>query len=682
MDIAALGYQIDSSQAVGAAKNLDAMNAAAARAEVGAKRIASASSGATGGVSSMTGAMSAAAGGSNRLANSMTNVSFQVQDFAVQVASGQSALTAFAQQFPQLTGALGFGGKAGLYGALIGTAAAVGVALYQALNDTGAAATAFKDQMEALEGQVSSFRDAAELAALPLDKLYEKFGSASPVLQQALSDLAGIEKVKAYDAINATAQSMVALVGYAGQWNAEANRINQSFLGFTVNSEQARVAAYNFNTELQRMASAQDPVEKLKSAINLRDQLDKATGGYSKMNAEQRTMREGLSKVIVQLEMMGVRVDGSADAMEKFRVNSAAAQGPISGLVGLTNSLADAAWRAAGGMAAYAQGQVDAASASVFGPDTVASVPSGLGNFGVNPLGQGLAPGRSPRPGTRPTLQNDPNWGWTDKEKGGGGGGGKSAAEELADDMEKRFEALQKGLASEYALKMQEYAKDGEAMKWALNNKKISQEQYNDEMELLRIATWGAEWELTSLKYQQDQEALQSALDQKLLTEEEYHRKRKELAWANLLSEENRSDLAQDLDNTSQYFGQLYSMTGSSLDGLLKLQRGFSAAMAVVNAWQGYTTVLADPTVPFWMKFAAAGKVLAAGLGAVNAIKGGGGSGGATGTTSATSSARAEPERVTRVELQGEDWLVSLAETMMTQIYEGTKNGRVIVARG
>ena len=263
MDIAALGYEIDSSQAVTAAKDLDLMASRAQLAERVARRLSSAANGSIGGIGAMGAAASNAGAGANRMANNLTNVSFQVQDFAVQVASGQSALMAFAQQFPQLTGALGFAGKAGLYGAVIGTAAAVGVALYQSLTDTTAASKQFKEQMDALEDSVSSFRSAAELAASPLDQLYEKFGTASPVLQQALVDLANIEKIKAYDAINATAQSMAAMVGYMGQWNAAANEANQYFLGFTTNSEAARIAAFNFHQEMLQLSTASDPLQKL-----------------------------------------------------------------------------------------------------------------------------------------------------------------------------------------------------------------------------------------------------------------------------------------------------------------------------------------------------------------------------------------------------------------------------------
>lgn len=59
------------------------------------------------------------------------NAAFQVGDFATQIASGQSATRALAQQLPQLLG--GFG----LFGAAVGAAVAVGGALIPVLTDIG-----------------------------------------------------------------------------------------------------------------------------------------------------------------------------------------------------------------------------------------------------------------------------------------------------------------------------------------------------------------------------------------------------------------------------------------------------------------------------------------------------------------------------------------------------------------
>jgi hypothetical protein len=60
------------------------------------------------------------------------NAGFQVQDFAVQVAGGQSAFMAFAQQAPQFLGAFGAGGA--IASALVSIGAIIGGVAYSAMN--------------------------------------------------------------------------------------------------------------------------------------------------------------------------------------------------------------------------------------------------------------------------------------------------------------------------------------------------------------------------------------------------------------------------------------------------------------------------------------------------------------------------------------------------------------------
>lgn len=70
-----------------------------------------------------------AANDNGRLRASIQNTSYQIQDFAVQVAAGTSATRAMAQQLPQLLG--GFGAL----GAVLGTVAAVAIPLTATLVD-------------------------------------------------------------------------------------------------------------------------------------------------------------------------------------------------------------------------------------------------------------------------------------------------------------------------------------------------------------------------------------------------------------------------------------------------------------------------------------------------------------------------------------------------------------------
>lgn len=138
-----------------------------------------------------------------------------------------------------------------------------------------------------------------------------------------------------------------------------------------------------------------------------------------------------------------------------------------------------------------------------------------------------------------------------------------------------------------------------------------------------------------------------------------------------------------DLEHYQNFFGSMTSALQSGGGKMLEISKGFALAEAAVSIWRGAAKAL---ELPFPASLAAWGQVIATGAKAISGIKsasygGGSVSGGASATTSATSGARSEPERVTRVELMGEDWMVSLAESMMTQIYDASKNGRVIVAR-
>lgn len=79
---------------------------------------------------------------------------FQVQDFAVQVQGGQSALLAFGQQGSQLAGA--FGPTGAIIGAFIAVGAAVGGVLWSQFNKGGEAIDEYRVKVEDLE---ESFKD-------------------------------------------------------------------------------------------------------------------------------------------------------------------------------------------------------------------------------------------------------------------------------------------------------------------------------------------------------------------------------------------------------------------------------------------------------------------------------------------------------------------------------------------
>lgn len=122
-----------------------------------------------------------AAGMSSAISAQIKNTSFQVQDLAVQIASGTSATQAFSQQLPQLLS--GFG----LFGAVAGTAAAVLIP--------------FASNMLGFGQQTKAAGEIADAAAEQINKL-------SSALKQAGEDLS-----------SATVQ--------AGAYSEQINRLNQ-----------------------------------------------------------------------------------------------------------------------------------------------------------------------------------------------------------------------------------------------------------------------------------------------------------------------------------------------------------------------------------------------------------------------------------------------------------------------
>lgn len=96
-----------------------------------------------------------------------------------------------------------------------------------------------------------------------------------------------------------------------------------------------------------------------------------------------------------------------------------------------------------------------------------------------------------------------------------------------------------------------------------------------------------------------------------------------------------QGSLSDKLGAWGNYFDNLTALTQSKNEKLLRIGKAFAAAQALLDAWQAHNQVLADPTLPWFAKLASAANVLAAGIGAVNAIRsvseGGGSAAGAAG---------------------------------------------------
>jgi hypothetical protein len=89
------------------------------------------------------------------------------------------------------------------------------------------------------------------------------------------------------------------------------------------------------------------------------------------------------------------------------------------------------------------------------------------------------------------------------------------------------------------------------------------------------------------------------------------------------------------LDQVGAFFGEMAQALQGGNEKMVRIGRAFGAIEATINAWRAYSQVIADPSLPWFMKVPKAVAVLAAGMNAARAIKGGGsgGGGGSPGTS-------------------------------------------------
>lgn len=114
--------------------------------------------------------------------------------------------------------------------------------------------------------------------------------------------------------------------------------------------------------------------------------------------------------------------------------------------------------------------------------------------------------------------------------------------------------------------------------------------------------------------------------------------------------------LSDKLGSWGDYFSNLISLTGSNNERLLSIGKAFAAAQATVDAWSAFAATLRDPKLSWWQRIAAAGQVLAAGLGAVNSIRsvsGAGGGGGGGGAAGGSPTLPQEPDRYVSINVSG-----------------------------
>ena len=227
------------------------------------------------------------------------------------------------------------------------------------------------------------------------------------------------------------------------------------------------------------------------------------------------------------------------------------------------------------------------------------------------------------------------------KGKGSGKDEKSRAAEKIGREMEHRLEALKQAFMTEEETVLAQYQKDLETLDWHLANKKISEQEY---LEWKARVTREHEQEMQAIRYQSYADALSA---------------------------------------TGDLMGAMANVVSSNNDKMLKAQKIFGAASALVSTYIGAAKAL---ELGFPQNLAAMAAVLAKGMSLVAAIRSGskssGGGGGGGTTQTAAPQEKAPIRQMARIDVHGEVFNREQVIGLISKINDVQKDGHVISWQG
>lgn len=270
------------------------------------------------------------------LRGTIQQAGYQFQDFAVQVAAGTSAVTAFGQQAPQLLGAFGPAG------AVAGAFVAIGALAYGVFSKMGGDVQSATEKLKEMEVAVD------EIAKNKGLELEDEFADSARAIDAAVSRAAALKQefIETKKAVNALALAQLDLAAE----NAKAARIDMEIKGRPANMkqadwekamaplkaiEQAAVLAADKNREVARQAlvsdqdrlkAAQDVVAEAGKILALRE-TEKTKA--AELLAAERELLETLraqkkaKEDVVKLGTSDIRMPAGSDPDEFYRKRDA-----------------------------------------------------------------------------------------------------------------------------------------------------------------------------------------------------------------------------------------------------------------------------------------------------------------------------------------------------------------------
>lgn len=572
----------------------------------------------------MAGQVGKVGGASTRLTSQIQNASYQVGDFAVQIASGTAASRALAQQLPQLLG--GFG----MWGAVAGAAVAIGGALVPMFMGAGAEAKSLEERTNDLSSALSKFNASVDASRAPIKELTAQYGRFADEVQRALAAIAAADQ-RALAAEFAGAIKDIS-DAYSGLFAGLEVGGETSYFAMRKLEDQLRMNSQEvleFKSAILELQAAETFAQQAAAALKVMEAIDKAKDSAGRLPPVLQQSRDALVRLVPAAAEANAKInqmEGFLDAAARAADGAASSVDGIgsaaSGAYGKVAKLAGAMWDLAHAQRAAEQNRQ--ADSMVYGQvgargDPRTSNTQGYGEF------------------DRPTI-DDYIKEFTEKGRGGGGGGGKKGEDEAQRNLEK----LQKDFMTEQ--------------------------------------------ELLSVQYEERLLALQEARQRELLTEQEYQalKLQAQQDFNNKMRAMDAAALQTKLSAWSGAFGDLASLMNTGNKKLFKIGKMAALAQAVVDGWSSATSAwekgmkIGGPPVAAAftaMSLARTGAMIAS-IKSAQFEGGGGGTGGGAG--SAPAAPATSPQKVANYQISGDVLGKSSAAELFRTINQGIKDGYTI----
>jgi hypothetical protein len=514
--------------------------------------------------------------GAEKFSGSIGNIAAQFNDIGVTAAMGMSPLMIALQQGTQLSQV--FAGQKlgdvarGLGSAfmsmvspvslvtlgLVAVAAAAAQWAIGALS-AGSNAKTFAENLDAAGTALDDLRGFLDNANSPLAELEERFGTNAAKAQELYVALARLQTLQAMAALSEAAASATEELSGLENRLLRIDQVAQTGQGAAVMAREVRKIGEEFGLTEEQARLVLQRMEELGAAQ-----------GPAEIARAAGSLADALSVARDEAGQIPPQIAALAQKL---------LEASLKGL-SLEDAVLDAK-KAADDLAASGPGSGWLSNA-IGAAETLGSklwdawrAKTALENVegGFEPVGEGDLPEGASRPPPRaPAELGIPDI----PARGGVGTGGGARGPSLAD----RLETLRDELATEQETIAEWYAQNMQTLDDALAARALKEQEYRDLREKLEAEH---EDRLRGIRGAGQQSALATVL------------------------------------STGQ---QILQAVGQTNQKALKAAQAFGAGIALINAYQAASETLKQPGLPWFARIAAAGQVLAAGIGFANAIKG------------------------------------------------------------